>query len=236
MVRWQISITPPPRCRCHRRGEGDFILLDQAWGGEQTPLETTHITRKHAPQEASVCMPIFVCMFLCFLAVVLSVFSMKHKQQWRSALTALFPLPFAVYSNDTHLRTHAGLPPLGTQALWCCAEKTLHQTHSKRKCFSPRGEQQGLGEIYFDVKVARKLSLDRNLFLIPELKCPTWRLSRGKQRIKAAEAHCNTFKHMHKYTLLHMHSHKKSWACKHACTHTQDSRAQEKLCSISFNT
>lgn len=127
-------------------------------------LQTTHITSKHAPQQRSdfglVCLPVSVC--VCLLVVMLSVFSMKHSLsvlnkhssagQLRSALTALFHLEFAMCSNDIHARVHTHTHaqsrlPLSTPALWGCAEKTFHQTLSKRKYFSPRGEQQGLRKL-----------------------------------------------------------------------------------------
>lgn len=77
MVCWQISIPPLLLCRCLRQGEGDFIQPDQAWG-EQTALQTTHITSQHAPQQRSafglVCLPVCVCVYWwwCYLSLVWS--------------------------------------------------------------------------------------------------------------------------------------------------------------------
>lgn len=86
-------LTPPPTpllSPCLRR-KGDFIQPDQAWG-EQTGLQTAHITSKHALQLRSAfgLTLMWACVCLC-LEVILSAFSMKpslsavHKQQRKAA-------------------------------------------------------------------------------------------------------------------------------------------------------
>lgn len=111
MVRWQISIPPLLLCRCHRQGDRDFIQPDQARGGEQTALQTTHITSKHAPQQwgtpgllhSLARFSVYVC-----VCVMLSAFSMKHcskqTEQCRGSLgqrRTLVHLAFAMCPTDT---------------------------------------------------------------------------------------------------------------------------------------
>lgn len=162
MVRWQISIPPLLLCRCHRQGEGDFIQPDQAWGGEQTALQTTHITNKHVPRQWSsfglVCVPsrVYVRVFpwgdvICLKYEALTLCS-KQTQQCRAAWGSvcwmlLSSIVHSVCVAVTHRHTHTAALPSSRWLSWAAQRKTFHQTHSKRKYFSPRGEQQGLGKL-----------------------------------------------------------------------------------------